>query len=118
MNSSIAGNDNYVKSPINYIGGKHKFLDQIIPKFPKEINTFLDLFAGGCNVGINVNPQKLILNDNITFLIDMFQSFYNNDYESIIKHIELRISEFKLSKINEEGYRRFRDFYNQNKKNM
>ena len=115
MNTLISENGNYVKSPLNYIGGKHKLLDQIIPKFPKEIYTFLDLFAGGCNVGVNVKSQKLILNDNITFLIDMFRSFYNIDYESIITHIELRISEFKLSKINDEGYRMFREFYNQNK---
>jgi DNA adenine methylase len=115
MNTLISENGNYVKSPLNYIGGKHKLLDQIIPKFPKEIYTFLDLFAGGCNVGVNVKSQKLILNDNITFLIDMFRSFYNIDYESIVTHIELRISEFKLSKINDEGYRLFREFYNQNK---
>ena len=40
-----------IKSPLNYIGGKYKILPQILPLFPKNIDTFIDLFAGGCNVG-------------------------------------------------------------------
>ncbi|MFZ7260303.1 DNA adenine methylase, partial [Avibacterium avium] len=38
---------------MNYIGGKFKLLKQITPLFPKKIDTFVDLFAGGVNVGIN-----------------------------------------------------------------
>ena len=38
--------NNYVKSPLNYTGGKHKLLPQILPLFPEEINTFVDLFTG------------------------------------------------------------------------
>ena len=53
----------YIKSPLNYVGGKHKLLPQIEPLFPKEIGTFYDLFAGGGNVGINVNANKVIFND-------------------------------------------------------
>ena len=29
-----------IKSPLNYIGGKAKLLDQILPLFPKEIDNF------------------------------------------------------------------------------
>lgn len=105
----------YVKSPLNYIGGKYKLLNQILPKFPTDINILFDLFAGGCNVGVNVISQKLILNDNITYLIDMFRAFYDMEYESIIAHIESRISEFELSKTNDVGYKLFRTFYNENK---
>ncbi|GAB4481076.1 MAG: hypothetical protein OHK0057_35350 [Thermoflexibacter sp.] len=47
-----------IKSPLNYIGGKHKLLEQILPLFPKQISTFIDLFAGGCNVGLNVKAEK------------------------------------------------------------
>jgi site-specific DNA-adenine methylase len=53
-----------IKSPLNYIGGKYKLLEQILPLFPKEIKTFIDLFAGGCNVGLNVKAEKIICNDN------------------------------------------------------
>ncbi len=59
------------KSPLNYICGKHKLLEQILPLFPKEINTFVDLFAGGCNVGLNVKAEKTISNDNLKFLVNV-----------------------------------------------
>lgn len=52
-------NKKYIKSPLNYIGGKYKLLPQLIPFFPKEINVFVDLFCGGCNVGLNVNAKKI-----------------------------------------------------------
>lgn len=47
--------DSYIKSPMNYTGGKYKILNDIIPSFPSGIKNFVDLFAGGLNVGINVN---------------------------------------------------------------
>lgn len=37
----------YVKSPFNYTGGKYKLLPQLLELFPKQVNTFVDLFAGG-----------------------------------------------------------------------
>ena len=33
----------YIKSPMNYTGGKYKILEHIIPSFPKEIDNFIDL---------------------------------------------------------------------------
>ena len=50
-----------IKSPLNYTGGKYKLLPQILPYFPNDINTFIDLFAGGCNVGINVKQTNNFL---------------------------------------------------------
>jgi len=104
-----------IKSPLNYIGGKYKLLEQILPLFPKEINRFVDLFAGGCNVGINVNADEIIFNDNLTYLIELFQTFHSKELEAVITHIENRILEFDLSLTNEEGYKKIREFYNENK---
>lgn len=104
-----------IKSPLNYIGGKYKLLEQILPLFPKKINHFVDLFAGGCNVGINVNAEKIIFNDNLTYLIELFQKFHSTELETVITHIENRILEFDLSLTNEEGYKKIREFYNENK---
>ena len=50
-------------SPMNYIGGKYKLLPQILPLFPNNINTFVDLFCGGCNIGINVNAEGKLCGD-------------------------------------------------------
>lgn len=104
-----------VKSPLNYIGGKYSLLDQISPLFPKSINTFVDLFSGGCNVGINANAEKVIFNDNLTYLIDMFELFQENELNTILSHIENRIRKYQLSLTNEQGYKDFRAFYNQTK---
>ena len=107
--------ESYIKSPTNYIGGKYKILNQIIPLFPKKINTFVDLFAGGFNVGINVNANKIICNDHISFLIDIYKELKISSLQEIINHIDKRISEFKLSKENEDGYIAFRKYYNETK---
>ncbi len=104
-----------IKSPLNYIGGKAKILNQILPLFPKEIDNFIDLFAGGCNVGINVKANKIYFNDNLTYFLEMYQTFQENDPDVTLSHIKNRIFEFELSLTNEDGYKKMREFYNQNK---
>lgn len=101
-----------IKSPLNYIGGKSKLLSQILPLFPKEIKTFIDLFAGGCNVGINVNAQKVIFNDNLNYLIDMYDYFMRTKIDEIILGIENKIKSHNLSKTNVDGYNNLRNEYN------
>ena len=103
----------YLKSPLNYIGGKHKLLPQILPNFPKNIGTFLDLFAGGCNVGINVKADRIICNDINTKIIEMYKVFQATDESVILEHIESRIAEYGLSKENERGFLAFRKYYNE-----
>lgn len=101
-----------IRSPLNYIGGKSKLLPQILPLFPNEINTFVDLFAGGCNVGININANKIIFNDNLIYLIEMYQAFQQYSIEYIINHIENRIQELELSSSNQSAYLKLRELYN------
>lgn len=108
-------NQNIIKSPLNYIGGKTKLLNQIRPLFPTNIETFVDLFAGGCNVGININAKNVVFNDNLTYLIDMYVFFKQNNINYIIENIEERISQFNLSKNNVEGYNSLRKEYNKNR---
>lgn len=101
-----------IKSPLNYMGGKYKLLPQILPLFPQKIRTFFDVFAGGCNVGINVNASKIILNDNLTYLIDLYKFIKENDKQEIIYYIENRILELNLSQTNLDGYLKLREQYN------
>lgn len=101
-----------IKSPLNYIGGKAKLLDQLLPLFPSKINNFVDLFAGGCNVGVNVQANNYYFNDNLTYLIKMFRAFKDQELDLTICHIENRISEYQLSLTNEEGYKELRSHYN------
>lgn len=106
---------NLIKSPLNYIGGKYKLLQQILPLFPRKISTFVDLFAGGCNVSLNVKAKKIVCNDNLKFLIEMYQAFQKYSLSEILQHIDNQINTFGLSLTNEEGYKKLREHYNMHK---
>jgi DNA adenine methylase len=105
----------FIKSPLNYIGGKHKILPQIIPLFPQDINCFVDMFAGGANVGLNVNAKKVVLNDNLTYLIDLYRKLQKTPLNKVLDHIKQRISQYNLSLTNQNSYIEFRKFYNKTK---
>ena len=77
-----------IQSPLNYTGGKYKLLPQILPLFPKDINCFVDLFCGGCNVGINVCAKKYVYNDSCEPLINLYSVMQTLDSASFIEKIE------------------------------
>src|SRR5690625_305915 len=104
----------YIKSPLNYIGGKYRLLKQILPLFPDEINTFVDLFSGGANVGINVNAKKHIFNDMNYKINELFRYFAQQEPNDLVEKIKNRIEHFQLSKTNEKAYLDFRKMYNSN----
>lgn len=114
IKSSIVSQKKYIKSPLNYIGGKYRLLNQIIPLFPQKINTFVDIFSGGANVGINVVANKYIFNDMNYRINDMFRYFQKNDPIELVAEIEKRIKDYSLSKSNESGFLEFRKQYNEN----
>ena len=67
-----------IESPLNYTGGKSKILNQIIPLFPQNINCFVDLFCGGCNVGLNVDSKRVIYNDNNQYIMNLYNLLLKN----------------------------------------
>lgn len=103
-----------VKSPLNYIGNKFKLLPQILPLLPTKINTFVDLFCGGGDVCANVTANTVRANDINFHVIELFETFQCNSIDSVLEYIDQRIEEYQLSKVNKEGFERFRDFYNAN----
>ena len=105
----------YIKSPLNYTGGKYKILDSILEYFPDDINTFIDLFGGGFNVGINIDAKKIIYNDHISYLKEMFQFFRETEIDYILENIRCRISEFNLDEQNVDGYLKLRQNFNERK---
>lgn len=104
MQSKISLSKKYIASPLNYTGGKLKLLPQILPLFPKKIETFVDLFCGGCNVGVNVNAEKIFCNDSNEKLIEFFNYLKNTDYKAFFSQISKVIEEFHLSNTAENGY--------------
>ncbi|MDR7810560.1 DNA adenine methylase [Lacrimispora sp.] len=94
----------YVISPLNYTGGKGKLLSQILPLFPEDMDVFVDLFCGGCNVGINVDAQSVIYNDSLKNVIGIYKTFKNLKAETIIKKIDALIDEYGFSKTSEHSF--------------
>jgi adenine-specific DNA-methyltransferase len=96
-----------IQSPLNYTGGKFKLLNQILPHFPERIDTFVDLFCGGCNVGANVDAENVIFNDNNPHLLCLYNTFKNLGTERVSRMIDGVIERYGLSRSTENGY----DFY-------
>lgn len=92
-----------IACPFNYTGGKFKLLPQIKPLLPKA-PLFLDLFAGGCNVGINSSSTKIIFNDINKKLIDLLDYFKRTKTESILNSIDETIKKYNLSRTDIYGY--------------
>ena len=99
-----------IQSPLNYTGGKYKLLPQILPFFPENINCFVDLFCGGCNVGINVHAKKYVYNDSCEPLINLYSVMQTLEPACFLKKIETVIRRYGLSDVKLHGY----DFYNCN----
>lgn len=87
------------------MGNKHRLLPQILPLFPKSINTFYDLFCGGCDVGINVKANKVVCNDILFQLINLFNSFKYMDSDIIFYDILRIIKDYNLSNSVKRSYK-------------
>ncbi len=117
----------FIKSPLNYIGGKHRLLPQILPHFPKQVDSFVDLFCGGLNVGINMeNPRpnlydnaiyakQILCNDNLIYLIELYEFLQGNPLQTTLENIEKIIAKYDLDLTNAQGYNALRDDYNAQK---
>ena len=103
----------YVKSPMNYTGGKYKLLHQIEPLFPEDINLFVDLFTGGGNIAVNVKANKIVANDCEENIIGIYQTFQKYDnVDELIGQIEEIIKTYGLTIDDTEAYNKFRKDYN------
>lgn len=103
----------YIKSPMNYTGGKYKLLHQIEPLFPEDINLFVDLFTGGGNIAVNVKANKIVANDCEENIIGIYKTFQGYDnVNELIGQIEEIIKTYGLTIDNTEAYNKFRNDYN------
>jgi len=94
----------YIKSPLNYTGGKHKLLPQITKLFPKDIATFYDVFAGGANVGINANAQKIVCIEKNRNVVNLLQFIQKENFDTLNQKIINIIDSFGLSQSYIKGY--------------
>ena len=118
------------------MGGKYKLLKEILLLLPENIHTFVDLFGGGFNVGVNVNAENIVYNDVDINVVKLLEYLSNSDYEVILKNTFEIIEQFNLSRTDLNGfefygcssktgrrigiytdiyYRKLREYYNSNK---
>lgn len=101
-----------IKSPLNYVGGKIKLLPQLLPPFPNEVNTFVDLFGGGANVSVNIEANRIIYNDIQPQIVDLFNKLKTMSGNEAVKYIDQKVEEYNLTKENKDGYIALRERYN------
>jgi len=93
-----------IPSALNYTGGKYKLLPQILPLFPKDADKVVDLFCGGCNVGININCNKVQFNDSNKYLIGLLDTFRRLPKDEIFEWLYAAIEKYSLSLVSKKGY--------------
>lgn len=98
---------------MNYVGGKYKLLPQILPLIPSGVDKFIDLFTGGCNVGVNVAAKEIICNDKTKEVIDLLEGLKEQGSSEALYLVKSTIDKYKLDKTNEEGFKLIREDYNQ-----
>ena len=99
-------------SPLNYMGGKSEMISFIKENMPKKYNRFIDLFAGGFNVGVNFDVNELIYNDCNFKVKQLIEMFRDTDTFDLYKYIISTIKKYGLEKENKEAYLKARTDYN------
>lgn len=113
------------------MGNKKKLINKgLLNLFPKEIDKFIDLFAGSGIVSINVKANKYIINDVDSNLYQLYELFKYNTSDNIINHINNRIDIYGLARertkrnefkdkdkidVYKQAYVNLRNYYNCNK---
>lgn len=100
------------ESPLNYIGSKSKMIDDIKKNLPNDFDTFVDVFGGGFNVGINIKANRVIYNDINCYVHQLIESFKINDTYTYLLYIRQLIRKFGLEIANSESYLKARQYYN------
>lgn len=93
-----------VLSPLNYTGGKAKLLPQLLPLFPPNISSVVDLFCGGGTVGANVPARRHYYNDSMAPLVGLLQTFSQADPDAFLSRVEALIETYSLSNSMKHGY--------------
>ncbi len=99
--------------PINYMGGKTQIVDEILKHIGKT-DQFVDLMAGGFNVGINVECDSIIYNDINYMVENLVKMFKDYDTYKILSTIEKTISKYKLQKADKDAFIKYRADWNEN----
>ena len=101
-----------IRSPIVYSGSKFSLMKQLLPLFPKNIDTFYDVFCGSCTVSLNVNANHYKCNDICKPLIDLY-NYFKTEYQE--NKLQEYIEKYDLYNIRDEAFYNIRALYNSSK---
>lgn len=99
------------KSPLNYTGAKDKLMPVLLPHFPKDVDTFYDVFAGGLSVTVNCDYQKIVANDIISPMILFYKEI--QVWKSFDNLLDI-VKSNAIPKNDQEDYNRVRAVFNEN----
>lgn len=83
-------NSKYPKPILKWVGGKTQIIDEVISKFPKNINNYREIFLGGGSVllaflteikNANIKVNDIYAYDLNSNLIDLYNNIKNNPKE-------------------------------------
>ncbi|MBW1606460.1 DNA adenine methylase [Lactobacillus sp. Sy-1] len=133
-----------VRSPLFYVGDKYKLMPQLNKLFPKNINTFYDVFAGGGSSTLYTPAKQYELNDLDEHIISLhkYLSKELQDYSHFVDHelglidhyglshsaenvlpdnideIKKKYKKTYFAKANKDAYIKLRDDYNDDQSRM
>jgi DNA adenine methylase len=85
------------RSPLFYVGDKFKLAPQLLPLFPQEIGLFVEPFAGGGSISLNVDAKAIVLNDSNHFVASLHKWLQSQEsIESLLESLQARIKQAKL----------------------
>ena len=100
----------FINSAMNYTGGKYRLLPQIFPLFPERFTKFIDLFAGGAVVAVNVGNlyqnfvQEIVINDLNDKVIDFYRFLAEINEGELWMKLKHFIEKYGLSDTANKGY--------------
>ena len=105
-----------IRSPVVYSGSKFSLMEQLLPLFPKNIDTLYDVFCGSCTVSLNTNAKNYVLNDSLTPIIDLYKKLKEMKTDEVLTRIEDIFSKYNIgNNENKENYIALRSDYNKTK---
>lgn len=102
----------YIEPLFAYLGNKHRILPNLIGLLPNNIEVFIDAFAGSAAVGVNINADKVIINEPNLFLLNIFKALHEIPPEKAWKMVLSIVEKYGLSGESEVAYYKCRDEYN------
>lgn len=94
-----------MRSPIFYMGNKCKLLKDLLPLFPKECGTFVDLFGGSGCVSMNYQGKnKTIYNEFNHNIVELVKMVKDNEPQELDAYWQSKIKEYDLKTMKDRKY--------------